>query len=174
MLTRCVALATLAFAALACTERKPTPNGQLQPAVHIQLDTNRAVEILGLRSWTVEMLQDSLARYSPDATLDSPNIADILRAQLHFADAAVHRSEQVFDENETAQVTIAVREPGDSGRVHYAPQSLDTIARVDEWKPVTAKLSGATNAHLLEVVAASHLDGPARTTVDSTSKDRPV
>src|SRR3954466_7778316 len=93
----------------ACTERKPTPSGNLQTAAHIQLDTNRAVEIIGLRWWTVDMLQDSLGKYSPGVTLDSANIVAILRSQLHFADAAAHRSEQVFDENETAQLTIAVR-----------------------------------------------------------------
>src|SRR5436305_5230697 len=113
------AIATLIAAALACTERKPAPNGQPQAAAHIQLDTNRAVEVLGLRWWTAEMLQDSLAKYAPDVALDSAGVASVLRTRLHFADAAVHRSEQVFDENETARSTIAVREPRDSARVHF-------------------------------------------------------
>jgi hypothetical protein len=159
---------------LACTERKPAPTGELQSAARIQLDTNRAVEVLGLRWWSLDMLQDSLAKYAPGEALDSANIATVLRDRLHFADAAVHRSEQVFDENETAQFTIAVREPRDSARVHYASQTLDTIPRVPEWKPLTSRLTGAANSHLLEVVAGSHLEGPARTTVDSSSREHPV
>ena len=165
---------TAILAVVACTERKPAPNGQMQPAAHIQLDTNRSVEVLGLRWWTDEMLQDSLAKYAPNESLGSPNIAAVLRSKLHFADAAVHRSEQVFDENETAQFTIVVREPRDSARVHYLPQTLDSVARVAEYKGITSKLTGADNAHLLDVVVASHLDGPAHTTVDSTVPDRPV
>jgi hypothetical protein len=167
-------VATLIVALLACSERKPAPNGQLQAAARVQLDTNRAVEVLGLRWWSVEMLQDSLAKYAPDVPLDSASIPAILRERLHFADAAVHRSEQIFDENESAQVTIALREPGDSARVHFRPQTLDTIARVAEWKAITSKLTGTANEHLLDVVVASHLEGPARTTVDSSSRNHPV
>jgi hypothetical protein len=71
-------------------------------------------------------------------------------------------------------VTIALREPRDSARVHFTPQTLDSVARVAEWKPITAKLTDKANEHLLDVVVASHLEGPARTTVDSSAKDHPV
>src|SRR5258708_978326 len=148
--------------ATACAEKKPAPNGEVQPIARIQLDTNRVIEVIGLRRWTTDMIQDSLRQHAPGQTLDSANVASTLREKLHFADAAVDTSVQVFDENETTQITVGVREPQDSARVHYVPQTLDTIPRIGEWKAITARLTGADNARRLAVVARRHLDGPAR------------
>jgi hypothetical protein len=168
----------LAFAVLtsaaACTEKKSLPNGEIQPIARIQLDTNRVIEVIGLRRWTTDMIQDSLRKYAPRQTLDSANVASTLRYKLHFADAAVDTSVQVFDENETTQVTVGVREPQDSARVHYVPQTLDTIPRVAEWKAITAKLTGGDNARRLSVVARRHLEGPPREIVDSSVRAHPT
>jgi hypothetical protein len=164
----------LILAAVACAEKKPVPNGQIQPLARIQLDTNRVVEVIGLRRWTVEMIQDSLRKYAPGQRLDSANAAATLRYKLHFADAAIDTSVQVFDENETTQITVGVREPQDSARVHYAPQTLDAIPRVTEWKPITAKLSGGDNARRLSIVAERHLKGPPRDVVDSSVQGHPI
>jgi len=166
-------LFTLA-SAVACAEKKPIPNGEIQPIARIQLDTNRVIEVIGLRRWTVDMIQDSLRRYAPGKTLDSANIAATLRQKLHFADATVDTSVQVFDENETTQITVSVREPQDSARVHYAPQALDTIPRVTEWKAITAKLWGGDNTRRLTVVAGRHLAGPVRDVVDSSVRAHPI
>src|SRR5258708_5424073 len=160
--------------ATACAEKKPAPNGEVQPIARIQLDTNRVIEVIGLRRWTTDMIQDSLRQHAPGQTLDSANIASILRNKLHFADAAVDTSVQVFDENETTQITVGVREPQDAGRVHYVPQTLDTIARVAEWKTISARLTGSDNAHRLSVVARRHLEGPPRQVVDSSARAHPT
>lgn len=160
--------------ATACAEKKPAPNGEIQPIARIQLDTNRVIEVIGLRRWTVDMIQDSLRKYAPDQSLDSANIARTLLHKLHFADAVVATSVQVFDENETTQIAVGVREPQDSARVHYAPQSLDTIPRVAEWKAIAARLSGADNTHRLSVVAGRHLEGPLRDVVDSSVPVHPI
>lgn len=154
--------------AVGCVEKKPVPNGEVQPIARIQLDTNRVIEVIGLRFWTVDMLQDSLRKRAPGQTLDSANVASTLRDKLHFADATVDTSVQVFDENETTQITVAVREPRDSTRVHYAAQTLDTVPRVAEWKAISAKLTGVENARRLTVVARRHLQGKPRQVVDST------
>src|SRR5258708_23521410 len=84
--------------ATACAEKKPAPNGEVQPIARIQLDTNRVIDVIGLRRWTTDMIQDSLPQHAPGPTLDSANIASLLRNKLHFADAAVHTSEHAFDE----------------------------------------------------------------------------
>ena len=159
---------------LACAEKKPVPNGEIQPIAHIQLDSNRAVEVIGLRWWAADALRDSLNKYSPGEGLDSPNLAVNLRSKLHFADAGVHSSEQVFDENETVLLTVAVREPRDSARVHYVPQRLDSAARILDWKGIATRLAGEGNAHLLAVVAARQVRGLPRTIVDSSVKPHPV
>ena len=59
------------ISAVGCAEKKPVPNGEIQPIARIQLDTNRVIEVIGLRRWTVDMIQDSLRRYAAGQTLDS-------------------------------------------------------------------------------------------------------
>jgi hypothetical protein len=160
--------------ATACHERAVKPKGELQSLARIELDSNRVAEIVGLRWWTPDMLQDSLAKYAPGRSLDDPDVAPDLRYKLHFADAAVFTSEQVFDQNETRQYTIAVREPSDSSRVHYVAQTLDSAASLAAWRPLTSRLAGPAHAHLLDVVTAAHLEGPPRTVVDSADRAHPV
>jgi hypothetical protein len=83
----------------------------------------------------------------------------------------VYSSTVVFDENETTEITVAVREPADAPRVHYAAQTLDSIPRVVEWKPFTKRLADTAQ---LRVVANRQLRGPWRDVIDSAVKGRPV
>ena len=88
------------------------------------------VEVLGLRRWTVPMIQDSLARYAPGDSLTSHACAAILRGKLKFADA----SASYFDRDGTGRelIVVAVVEPQDSALVRYlspAPDSLPDLAR---------------------------------------------
>jgi hypothetical protein len=50
-----------------------------------------SLEIIGLRRWTVPMLEDSLRRIRPDVALGDAACAAILRDSLGFPDAAVLR-----------------------------------------------------------------------------------
>jgi hypothetical protein len=120
------------------------------------------------------MLQDSLAKYAPGRALDASEIAPDLRYKLHFADAAIFSSEQVFDQNETRQSTLVLREPRDSAKVHYLPQTLDSASTLPAWRPITSRLGGAANARLLEAVVGAHLEGPPRTVIDSADRAHPV
>ena len=54
----------------------------------LTLPDGGTVEMLGLRRWTIGMLQDSLAKYAPADSLQSHACAATLRYTLHFADAA--------------------------------------------------------------------------------------
>jgi hypothetical protein len=101
-------------------------------------------------------------------------VASDLRYKLHFADAAVFASEQVFDTSDTRQYTIAVREPRDSARVHYLPQTLDSAAGLPAWKSITSRLAGDANDHLRDVVMAAQLEGASRTVVDSGDRAHPL
>src|SRR5207247_10808631 len=47
------------------------------------------VEVVGLRRWTVQMIQDSAAKYAPGQDLASHACAAVLRLKLKFADASV-------------------------------------------------------------------------------------
>src|SRR4051812_34702076 len=67
------------------------------PVIAILEDSTKRLEILGLKRWTLAMIQDSLARYAPHDSLLSHACAAILRGKLHFADAAVTYAPQVVD-----------------------------------------------------------------------------
>jgi hypothetical protein len=88
------------------------------------------VEVIGLKRWTVPMIQDSLARYAPNDSLTSHACAVILRAKLRFADAAATYFEPSSGGREL--IVVAIVEPQDSALVRYrgpAPDSLPNVAR---------------------------------------------
>jgi hypothetical protein len=92
--------------------------------------TTARVEVLGLKRWTVPMIQDSLARYAPQGSLTSHACAAILRMKLKFADA----SATTFGRDGAGRelIVVAVVEPQDSALVHYrspAPDSFPDMAR---------------------------------------------
>lgn len=75
-----------------------------------------AVEILGLRSWTVGMVEDSVARYAPGLSLADAACAIILRDSVGFADAAV----ATFDYGgDTVWTVLSVVEPEMRERVRF-------------------------------------------------------
>lgn len=91
---------------------------------------NARVEVLGLKRWTVPMIQDSLARYAPQDSLTSHACAAVLRMKLKFADAAA----SYFGRDGAGRelIVVAVVEPQDSALVRYrtpAPDSLPDIAQ---------------------------------------------
>lgn len=91
---------------------------------------NVRVEVLGLKRWTVPMIQDSLARYAPQDSLTSHACAAILRMKLKFADAAASYFGR--DGAGPELIVVAVVEPQDSALVRYripAPDSLPDIAQ---------------------------------------------
>jgi hypothetical protein len=96
----------------------------------------KTIEVVGLDRWTVQMIQDSMDRYSPGDSLQSHACAVILRYKLHFADAAA----QTYLPSPThtgTYVLVSVVEPGDSARVRYRSVNVkfDTADVSSEWKP---------------------------------------
>jgi hypothetical protein len=166
-----ICLFALLIAMVGCDKKPPAPPPEIQPAARVELDSNRTVEIIGLRSWTADMVRDSLKKYAPDDGLDSDAAAANLRNLLGFADAATSVHTVVFDEDDKATITLAVREPGDSARVHYEPQTLDSLPQRAEWKDIAQALND-TAGRMLPVIAAAHLDGLSRLVVDSTVRGR--
>lgn len=170
-------VALLTVAVLGCrgdSGGTPPSAPDIQAIAHIELDSSRTIEIIGLRRWTIDMLRDSLGKYAPDDSLESDATAANLRNLLGFADAAITTNTVVFDEDERTTITIAVREPGDSARVHYAPQELDSLPQRAEWKALAIPFAGDGDAQLLTAVASAHLEGPSRLVVDSTVRGRKI
>ena len=105
-----------------------------QPSL-LTLANGGTVEVLGLRRWTLGMLQDSLAKYAPGDSLQSHACAAVLRYKLGFADAA--STEFILREGEPSRVVVSVREPQDSARVHYRMMPMDTLNARAAWRLVT-------------------------------------
>jgi hypothetical protein len=117
----------LTFIASPCLPRVATAQ---RPATIVAPD-GRTIEVLGLRRWTIAMLQDSLGRYAPSDSLQSHSCAVTLRYRLGFADAAV--MEFVPADDSPSRIVVAVREPQDSGRVRYRAMPLDSLHARPAW-----------------------------------------
>ncbi|HTK55591.1 MAG TPA: hypothetical protein VL295_02120 [Gemmatimonadales bacterium] len=97
----------------------------------------RTVEVTGLERWTIQMLQDSLAKYSPGDSLQSHACAAVLRYKLHFADASSTTFMGMNGPGDTTRYTLVhVIEPQDSARVHHLTRPIDTLSRIPEWADV--------------------------------------
>lgn len=130
--------------ALACLViASPSPLRAQTPA-ELTLPDGRTVEVLGLRRWSLAMLQDSLARYAPGDSLQTHSCAGALRYKLGFADAAA--TTYVLRPDLPARVVVSVREPQDSSRVRYRVLPMDTTRGRVEWRAVTEVMRTAPAA----------------------------
>ena len=66
------------------------------------------VEVMGLRHWSLRMLQDSLQRYAPGQTLADAACMATLRYKMGFADASVTRFSG-FDRTDPKRAFVSVR-----------------------------------------------------------------
>lgn len=133
-MTRVTALhgSVLAFALAACA---PPPSGS--PTV-LQVP-GKSIEVVGLRRWSIAMLQDSLRKYAPGTTLDSDACAAALRYQLGFADAAA--TVYTLPGDSVERIVVVVVEPQDSARVRHRIAPMDTVAPRAEWAPLLRVIS---------------------------------
>jgi len=125
------------YLAVACvvSALASTPAEAQKRETLLSLADGRKIYVLGLRQWTVGMIQDSLAKYSPTDSLQSHACAAVLRYKLGFADAAAVTLRMGRDQPDI--VFVSVREPQDSVRVRYRDMPLDTAAARPEWRAVT-------------------------------------
>jgi hypothetical protein len=88
------------------------------------------VEVLGLHTWTLEMLQDSIRRRFPGQRLEDAACMVTLRDSLHFADALVQAV--IYSRGASTAVrnylVVKLIEPQETTRVRWAPQPPDTFA----------------------------------------------
>jgi hypothetical protein len=92
------------------------------------------VELIGLRTWTLPMLEDSLHAVDSTISLSSHACAAILRSKLGFPDAAVQVYPAVLTGAERDRIVITLLEPADSQLVRYRSPSADTMASRPAWQ----------------------------------------
>ncbi|MBW3571066.1 MAG: hypothetical protein KY467_08160 [Gemmatimonadetes bacterium] len=106
------------------------------PAEAQQAQGTTVVELLGLHTWTREMVEDSVARYQPGVTLADHACAIILRDSVGFANAAAMRFSEGRD---TTWIILPVVEPGRRGQVRFRTYQARR-PKVQEWADVFALL----------------------------------
>jgi hypothetical protein len=104
-----------------------------QSPAELHLADGRIVEVIGLRRWPIQMIQDSLARYSPTDSLQSHACAAALRYKRHFTDASASYYSPKPGE---LRIVVTVREPQDSLLVKYRRVAFDTTGGRREWAEV--------------------------------------
>ena len=113
----------------------------VRPVVRATLAPGQTIEVVGLRRWSLQMIDDSLAKYAPGESLASHACIATLRYKLGFVDANIigFDTTVVYDADTTHSGTmiLLVREPQDSARVHPVVRIEDDIARREEWRAVT-------------------------------------
>jgi hypothetical protein len=120
---------------------------------------HKTVEVIGLRRWTLGMVQDSLKKYAPEADLGTHACAAILRYKLGFADAAsssyIEQSTPDARTPQVERVTVLVMEPQDSARIRSRAVPLDSTAPYAPWQDIRALVRTKPN----EVSTAIQLGG---------------
>jgi hypothetical protein len=120
-----LAFALLALAAPVAAQQPPRPS-------------TTVVEILGLRSWTREMVEDSVARFQPGVSLSDHACAITLRDSVGFANAA----SSGYPMGDTVWSVLAVVEPERRAQVRFATYTA-RHPKPAEW----ADLFAALEAH---------------------------
>lgn len=105
-------------------------------------------EVIGLRHWTIQQLQDSLRAH--DTSLESHACAAVIRRELGFADASVIVYLSGFGRAEK-YTEIMVVEPQDSARVQFLPNPRDSLPDEPRWQDII--LLFASNGNLYNFVA---------------------
>ncbi|HEX2080295.1 MAG TPA: hypothetical protein VHG08_21515 [Longimicrobium sp.] len=95
------------------------------------------VEILGLQTWTRQMVEDSVAKYQPGISLADHACAVILRDSVGFANAASIRFS--FAGTDTTWAILPVVEPGRAAQVRFAAYAARR-PNAQEWADVFAIL----------------------------------
>jgi hypothetical protein len=113
---------TTRFAMLAAIIAAPSV---LRGQVVLQNDSLR-VELIGLRRWTVPMIQDSLRRHAPTSSLLSHACAVALRS-IGFADASATYYPAGTGGDARELLVVSVIEPHDSALVRWRAAFRDTL-----------------------------------------------
>jgi hypothetical protein len=100
----------------------------------------KRIEVVGLRRWTIPMIQDSLRKYAAGVTLESHACAAVLRYKVGFADAAAS-SYGVLVGDSVESIVISVIEPQDSALVRFRALPMDTTRPRRDWDAMVPLVS---------------------------------
>jgi hypothetical protein len=124
---------TITCATLLCVATR------VAPAQTIIENDQLRLELIGLKRWTVPMIEDSLRRYAPADSLLSHACAAVLREKLKFADASVvYHTTTMNRKPEKPYLAVTVVEPQDFGLIRYRGPFWDSLPPRRAWAPIRA------------------------------------
>jgi len=101
------------------------------------VDTEKGkVEFIGLKRWSIKMIEDSLAVHSPKGHGLWGCAAELV-ADLHFADASVIR----YSEDSGLYSVITVVEPQDSTQIQFRSKPTGSETILSEYTPLDSIIS---------------------------------
>lgn len=120
------------------------------------------LELIGLKRWTVPMIQDSLHRYAPKDSLLSHACAGVLREKLKFADASVVYHITTMDgKTMKPYLAVTVVEPQDSALIRYRGPFPHSLPARRAWSSIRAVLEKHNEAFQGAVQRLDFLRGDA-------------
>ena len=112
---------------------------QSAAAQAIRENEQMRLEVIGLKRWTLPMIEDSLRRYAPKDSLMSHACAAVLRERLKFADASVvYYTGTLGDSVMKPYLALTVVEPQDSALIRYRVPFRDSLPPRRAWRAVRA------------------------------------
>ena len=126
---RTVAKSAGAVALMLCTATQSAASQAIRENDQMRL------EVIGLKHWTLPMIDDSLRRYAPKDSLMSHACAGVLRESLKFADASVVYYTGTFgDSVMKPYLAVTVVEPQDSALIRYRAPFTDSLPPRRAWR----------------------------------------
>lgn len=112
------------------------PPAEAQVTSTVVRESGRTLEVVGLRRWTLAMVQDSIDKYAPGMSLFSHGCAATLRVELKFAEAASFMV-RGRDPQKHRNVVFLI-EPQDSALVRHRALPRDTTGSTAPWTPLVS------------------------------------
>lgn len=129
------------------------------------------IEIIGLRQWTIRMLEDSMAAKAPGESLQSHACAAVLQQKLGFPAAAVNieMSASAVGAGPKRSVLITLVEPRDSAVVQFRRLVGERRLPRGYWSAFKAVAQDSSGLRLNDLLFAMQLYGQYRAAPDSAT-----
>ncbi len=116
----------------ALAQEDPSTAASLPVRAVVEHQPYRSLEVVGLRRWSMEMLNDSLNAHAPGMSLFDHGCAATLRYELGFAEAASFIVQNPSGRRGRLSIVLLI-EPQDSALVRHRELPRDTVGSTAPW-----------------------------------------
>src|SRR5215217_2718815 len=115
--------------------------------------------VIGLRHWTVAMIEDSIAKYAPGESMRSHACQAVLQYKLGFPSASVVHYIMETPDGKSSTLVVTLVEPQDSGRLSWRRVTAPAKPRPAAWADLYAPVSAQWDTTKPPEVAAGYVSG---------------